>query len=202
MNLTNPNRGIAYSSSILGNNLSVACGIALAKRVRGEDQAVFVLTGDGAMEEGQFYESLVFARSHDLAVVFIVENNDQSMASTIAERRVPISIGHLCASVDMPFVGLAGNDSFHYAGAVQAVRDDVVRARRPACIEVQLAALAQHAGPTPGWPTDPKRISLDDGLVVSRSDVDPVHVLRGLIGAEALDDLCREVMDEMHVRPA
>jgi TPP-dependent pyruvate/acetoin dehydrogenase alpha subunit len=199
MNLVNRSRGVAYASSILANNLAVACGMALAKRVRGREEAVFVLTGDGAMEEGQFYESLVFARSHDLSLVIVVENNDQSMASTIAERRVPIAIGNLCAAVDMPFVSLTGNDPFEYAATLAAARAGAVQERRPICIEAHLSALSQHAGPTPGWPTDPKRISLDDGLVIEETDADPVHVLRGLLAREVFDDLCHRVMDHAGV---
>ena len=92
MNLANPARGLVYSSSILGNNLPVACGVAMAMAERGDRSRVYVLTGDGAMEEGAFWESLVFARSHGLNVIFVVENNDHSLASTIAERRCSIDI--------------------------------------------------------------------------------------------------------------
>src|SRR3989344_9143191 len=56
MNLTNEKKGIMYASSILGNNLSVAAGLAFGKKVKKESGVVIVVTGDGAIEEGSFYE--------------------------------------------------------------------------------------------------------------------------------------------------
>lgn len=193
MNLVNPARGIVYSSSILGNNISVACGFALAKQVRGSSGVVIVLSGDGAMEEGPFYEGLVFAKSHGLALVIVVENNNQSMASTISERRCPISLADMCGSLTIPFATLSGNDVMDYASVVRTVGQRAAETSTPVCLEVHLAALNQHAGPTPGWPTDPKRISIDNGLIVEATTNDPVFVLQRQLGSELFDGLSREV---------
>ena len=189
MNLANPGRGVAYASSILGNNLSVGCGLALAKNVLGAPGNVVALTGDGAMEEGPFYEALVFAKTQGLRVIIVIENNDQSMASTIAERRIPIAAAHLCAAVDIPFSHLSSNDVFEYAEHFAKLRDDMATRPGPRCVEVSLRAFYQHAGPTPGWPTDPKRIDIANGLLVAETDSDPVFVLRRRIGVARFDAL-------------
>lgn len=184
MNLVNRARGIAYASSILGNNLSVGCGLALAKAVTSAGGDVIVMTGDGAMEEGPFYESLVFARTHALRMIVVIENNDQSMSSTITERRVPIDLDCFCAALDVPFSALSGNDVFSYAEHFARLHDDIHRHPGPRCVEVTLTAHYQHAGPTPGWPTDPKQIDIANGLVVAENETDPVFVLRERIGGE------------------
>jgi len=196
MNLVNPDRGIVYSSSILGNNVSVACGLALGRQVMARPGIVTVLTGDGAMEEGQFYESLVFAKSQDLKVLFVVENNDMSMSSTIDERRCAIDVEQMCAALDIPFYSFQGNDVFEYSPALKLAREAVDGRQAPVCIEAHLAALNQHAGPTPGWPTDPKTISLENGLVVEQSSNDPVYVLQKTIDSQAFAELTREVLAE------
>ncbi|HYR89073.1 MAG TPA: thiamine pyrophosphate-dependent enzyme [Terriglobia bacterium] len=195
MNLANPDWGVVYSSSILGNNLSIACGLALGKQVLGTSGIVAVLTGDGAMEEGQFYESLVFAASHRLKVLFIVENNNMAMSSTIQQRRCAISLEQICAGVNIPFQRLAGNDVFDYARILQSVRT-MVDNLTPVCIEVHLGALNQHAGPTPGWPTDPKNISIENGLIVERTSNDPVFVLQQKLGTTAIEELSKEIIAE------
>lgn len=182
MNLTNPARGVMYTSSILGNDLAVACGLALGKTVISAPGVVIALTGDGAIEEGTFWESLVFAKTHALPLLVVIEDNDQSMSSTIAQRRTPIAMDRVCAGVGVPFSRLVGNDVFAYRDHIASLREDMSREPGPRCLEVRLAALNQHAGPTPGWPTDPKRIDLADGLIVKESDVDPVFVLRGRLG--------------------
>lgn len=189
MNLTNPARGVMYASSILGNDLSVACGIALGKVVMSDPGVVIALTGDGAIEEGAFWESLIFAKTHMLPLLIVIEDNDQSMSSTIEQRRVPISMDRVCGGIGIPFSRLAGNDVFAYRAHLGALRDGMAREGGPRCVEVKLAALNQHAGPTPGWPTDPKRIDIEDGLIVKESDVDPVFVLRERLGAAELSDI-------------
>jgi len=196
MNLANRSKGIAYSSSILGNNVSVACGLALAKQVSNTDGIVTVLTGDGAMEEGQFYESLVFAASQRLRVLFLVENNDMSMSSTIEQRRCPIALNHMAAAVNIQFHSLEGNDVFQYVESLESVRKDIMDASQPVCVEARLASINQHAGPTPGWPTDPKKIAIENGLIVEETSFDPVHVIRQRIGEDAFEELAAQVLSE------
>lgn len=196
MNLSNPARGVVYASSILGNNLPVACGLALAQQILGEEGVVMVVTGDGGMEEGQFYESLVFAKSQSLRVLFVVENNNQSMSSTIEERRCPISLTTMCAGLGIPFRRLSGNDVADYVAAFRACRASLLQETTPLGVEVELAALNQHAGPTPGWPDDPKSIDLENGLIVERSVNDPVFVLEQRLKTMAFSRLCDEVLSE------
>ena len=59
--------GIHMASGSLGQGLSVACGAALTKRLDGEDNFVFVLTGDGECQEGQIWEAAMFAAHHKLS---------------------------------------------------------------------------------------------------------------------------------------
>ena len=175
MNLTQPARGIVYTSSILGNNLPVACGLALAHQTYNRSDVVWVVLGDGSMEEGAFYESLLFAASHQLAVVFLIENNDHSLASTIAQRRCRIDGASLCGAAGVPFASLSGNDVALYRERLRQVRRRC-QSGGPACVEVALTMFNQHAGPTPGWPSDPKRISIEDGLLLEPHSRDPVYL--------------------------
>ncbi len=176
MNLANPERGLVYTSSILGNNLPVACGMAMAHRQRGSGARIFVLTGDGAIEEGAFWESLVFAASHRLNVIFLVENNNHSMASTIAERRCAIDLEQVAAAVGVSHQKLVGNDPVAYAAALSV--------DGPAVREAIVTTLCNHAGATPGWPADPRNIALEKGLEIEDSDRDPVHVTRRLLDVD------------------
>jgi pyruvate dehydrogenase E1 component alpha subunit len=183
MNLSNPGRGVVYTSSILGNNLPVACGVALQRKQAGRDGVTWVLTGDGAIEEGAFWESLVFARSHRLPVFFVVENNNHSLASTIAERRCPIDLAALCGSLGVAYGSLRGNHVGRYARLLGRMRS-MVAADGPALAEVEVKTLNNHAGATPGWATDPRTVEIGRGLVIEESAADPVWVARELLGGE------------------
>jgi TPP-dependent pyruvate/acetoin dehydrogenase alpha subunit len=193
MNLAVDESGIAYSSSILGNNLAVASGIAMNRRLQGRPGVVFVATGDGAMEEGIFWESLIFARSHHLGLVVVVENNDCSMSSSIAQRRSPIDLSLVCAGLGVTYRRAPGAVLTEVKTALAAARDEASTGQ-PAVVEFDITAFNQHAGPTPGWPGDPMHIALEAGLLVGDDDSDPLVPLRTFLGVAEFDRLVAEVI--------
>ena len=56
--------GVRIASGSLGQGMSVAIGAALAKKLNGDTQTVFSLHGDGELDEGQIWESVMFAAHH------------------------------------------------------------------------------------------------------------------------------------------
>ncbi|MBC7904525.1 MAG: transketolase, partial [Gemmatimonadaceae bacterium] len=56
--------GIRIASGSLGQGMSVALGVALAKKLNGESNLVFSLHGDGELDEGQNWEAMMFAAHH------------------------------------------------------------------------------------------------------------------------------------------
>lgn len=68
--------GIDFSSGSIGHALSNGAGIALGGRLRDEDFNVFVMLGDGEMQEGQVWEAALFAAHHKLSrLIAIVDRN-------------------------------------------------------------------------------------------------------------------------------
>jgi transketolase len=66
---------IAFATGSLGHGLGLANGMALADQLRGQSSRVFCLTSDGEWNEGSSWESLIFARHHQLNVTLIVDQN-------------------------------------------------------------------------------------------------------------------------------
>ena len=194
MNLAVADTGIAYSSSILGNDLPVATGIAMNRKLLGKPGVIFVCTGDGAMEEGVFWETIIFARSHQLPLVIIVENDNHSMSSTIAQRRCKIDLSMVCAGVGISYKLASGAALGDVVAALAQARDSAA-AGMPACVELQITTFNQHAGPTPGWPDDPLRIAIEDGLVVKNAAEDPVYLIREQLGESAFAALANEIIE-------
>src|SRR3954453_15294331 len=72
--------GIRIASGSLGQGLSVAAGAAYAKKLRQEENLVFVLMGDGEQQEGQVWEAAQFAAHHQLDnLVAIIDWNGQQI---------------------------------------------------------------------------------------------------------------------------
>jgi len=72
--------GFETVNGSLGHGPGVACGIALALKRKKRKETVFVLTGDGELNEGALWEAVMFAGAHKLDnLVLIVDNNKVSM---------------------------------------------------------------------------------------------------------------------------
>lgn len=78
--------GIIQTSGSLGQGLSAAAGLALGKKLDGEDRYVYVLCGDGESEEGQIWEAAMFAAHHGLDhLVAMTDWNHQQIDGTVDE---------------------------------------------------------------------------------------------------------------------
>ncbi len=72
--------GIRVASGSLGQGISVAIGTALAKKLDGDKRMVYVLTGDGELQEGQVWEALMFASHHKVDnLITVVDWNGQQI---------------------------------------------------------------------------------------------------------------------------
>lgn len=71
--------GIRVASGSLGQGLSVALGVALAKKLDKDNKLVYVLTGDGELQEGQIWEAMLFAahQKTDNLIVTVDWNGQQ-----------------------------------------------------------------------------------------------------------------------------
>lgn len=75
-----------FTSAILAGQCGVACGVAWALQEERSPNTVWCFLGDGAEEEGHFYEAAMFTMSHNLPLRFIIEDNDRAVETTKQER--------------------------------------------------------------------------------------------------------------------
>ena len=202
MNLSNPIKNINYSSSILGNNLPVACGFSLANKVKDINGVVIIVTGDGAIEEGSFYESLLFLKSNNLPSIIVVENNEWSLGTRIEERRANIDLSKLAGSLDIEYLFLEKNDPFEYREKLASIRSESLQSYSPVMVEVKLTTLGYwykktednsegkfinyHAGPAP------EVVETEYPQLIS-SNEDPLFALTKYLTIEELTDISKEL---------
>lgn len=75
------------SSSILAGTAPIAAGIALSLKMEKSDKKVWCFIGDGAEDEGHFYEAVRYVDGWDLPCTFIIEDNNRSVTTTKKQRR-------------------------------------------------------------------------------------------------------------------
>jgi transketolase len=88
-----PNRnvpGIEFHSGSLGHLLSVAVGICLDVRLRGKRQDVYVVVGDGELDEGSIWEALLVANAQRIENLRILVDRNQFQANVRTEELVPL----------------------------------------------------------------------------------------------------------------
>jgi len=173
MNLHNTTSNLIYTSSILGNNLPVALGISSnIKFLLKKKGITYVVIGDGALEEGSFYETLLLAKTLNVNLQVIIENNNYSMSSEIPERRSGINLAKLTNSLGIDLLKLDGNDVNKYANLLFSLKKKI----GPKVIEIKVKMLNNHHGLTPGWPDDKKIIDLKNGLILKKNIMDPAFL--------------------------
>ena len=75
MHLVDKQHGFMGATGVVGGNLPLALGTALAKRLRGTDDATVVFFGDGAVQAGHFNETINLAALWRAPLIFVCENN-------------------------------------------------------------------------------------------------------------------------------
>ncbi len=108
---------------IVGGNLPIGVGAALACKMRGEDRTVMVFFGDGASNQGVFHESLNMAKLWDLPVVFVCENNFYGIGTDVRTSSSFNEIHRKAQGYGMPGHVVNGMDVL----AVREACDEIVR---------------------------------------------------------------------------
>lgn len=96
--------------AIVGSHLLLACGVALACKMRKENAVVMVFFGDGATNGGEFYEAMNFAQLWKLPVVFVCENNLFAMGTPLDVHSSVTEIYRKACAFDMAAERTDGND--------------------------------------------------------------------------------------------
>ena len=147
MHLIDMAHNVLGTSAVVGTTVPLGLGVALAAKRRGEKKVVAIFFGDGATEEGVFYESLNFAALHKLPVIFVLENNGYAIHEPQTKRWATDRMCERVETFGIPTTLVADGD-------VLAIREAAVkyaeRARRgdgPGFIEARIYRWREHVGP-------------------------------------------------------
>jgi transketolase len=103
--------GVRVATGSLGQGLSVACGIALAKKLNGEKNLVYAVTGDGELQEGQIWEAVMYAAHNKLDnLIVAVDFNGQQIDGSTLDIMGFDEIGSKFASFGWEVMYMDGNN--------------------------------------------------------------------------------------------
>ncbi len=157
---------ILCQSSVVGSQFLHAVGKAWAVKNLGDDEVVYVSSGEGATSQGDFHEALNFSAIHKLPVIFVVQNNGWAISVPVSEQTAG---GHSICEVARGYEGLAVHevDGTDCLELQEAMQDAIARGRShegPTLIMAHVPRLAAHSNSD-----DPRKYQQPD-----ESERDPI----------------------------
>lgn len=148
MHLVDGFSGVIGTSAIMGSNIPIAVGYALAQKYKGNDTVTVVFFGDGAIDEGAFHESINFAALKKLPILFVCENNEWAIHSHHLKRHNSDNLYERAQTYGVPACRIEKNDIFEiYHFAKTTVEDLRKIDKGPAFVEIMTSRWKEHVGP-------------------------------------------------------
>ncbi len=148
MHLFDKKNGFYGSSPIVANAIPLGVGMSYFNKINKLNNVVLIFFGDGATEEGVFYESLNFAAIHNLKVLFICENNFYSVYSGLKFRQPQDrKIYKVAKSLGVSSIKADGNDIRNTTKTLSNVLNFVKKKSKPILIEFSTFRFIEHCGP-------------------------------------------------------
>jgi pyruvate dehydrogenase E1 component alpha subunit len=130
---------------IVGGNLPIAAGIALASDYRGEDDVTLCTFGDGASNQGTFGETLNLAALWRLPVVFMVTNNQFGMGTALGRHSAVTDLQRKGESLGVPGMRCDGMDVLDTHAVIAEALRQVREERRPVLVEAVTYRFRGHS---------------------------------------------------------
>jgi len=190
MHMFNTEAGFYGGHGIVGAQVSLGTGLGLANSYRQNGAVAFVYFGDGAANQGQVYESFNMAELWRLPVVYVIENNQYAMGTSIERSSSETHLYKRGVSFNIPGVEVDGMD-------VVAVRDAGLRAaeharsgKGPFILEMKTYRYRGHSM------SDPGKYRTREEIDAVRKTRDPIdHLQEKLLSAKLADDDALKAVD-------
>ncbi|WP_046865179.1 pyruvate dehydrogenase (acetyl-transferring) E1 component subunit alpha [Microvirga massiliensis] len=156
---------------IVGAQVSLGTGLALANKYRQNDSVSLTYFGDGAANQGQVYESFNMAALWKLPIVYVIENNRYAMGTAVTRASAQTDFSKRGLSFNIPGEQIDGMD-------VRAVYDAGQRAiahareNGPYILEMQTYRYRGHSM------SDPAKYRTKDEVARMREEHDPIEQVR------------------------
>ncbi len=179
---------------IVGAQVPIGTGIAFAHKYNGHKRVSLTYFGDGAVNQGQVYESLNMAALWKLPCIYVIENNKYAMGTSVERSAAGKALAERGAAYGIPGEQVDGMDVL----AVKEAGERVVAAAKagegPAILEVMTYRYRGHSM------SDPAKYRTKEEVDKMRSERDPINLVRDLLLAqgkteEDLKKIDKEIRD-------
>jgi pyruvate dehydrogenase E1 component alpha subunit len=157
---------------IVGAQVSLGTGLALANRYRDDGKVAFTYFGDGAANQGQVYESFNMAELWSLPVVYVIENNQYAMGTAIDRSSAETHLYKRGASFRIPGEEVDGMDVLAVKAAAEKAAAYARSGKGPYILEMKTYRYRGHSM------SDPARYRSREEVQAMRTQHDCIESAR------------------------
>ena len=148
MHLNDYEKNFIPTSAIVSTAVPEAVGYAFALKYKKQEGVVVCYHGDGATDEGVFWESLNFASLHSLPIIFICENNKYAIYSHQNTRSLNNPIVDRAKAFGVSSIRISGNKTKNFFDATFDCIEQIKKKSQPFLLECMTTRWRDHVGIT------------------------------------------------------
>ena len=198
MHLIDLEVGFLGSSAIVGNSIPIGVGSGLTHKLNNSDALSFIFLGDGAIEEGSFYESVNFSVVQELPTVYICENNLYSVYTGLNQRQpVGRNIYELVNGMGIKSVKIETINVLDCLNKTTGIINLARTSKKPVFIEYDTYRWLEHCGPN----DDDHLGYRPQGELNKWKEKDPISILRNILMSDfgISDSEIQEIHTEIEI---
>ena len=158
-------------NGIVGAQIPIGTGIAMAESYRGTSNLCVTMFGDGAARQGALYESFNMAMTWKIPVLYIVENNQYAMGTSVERTSNVHDLFKIGSAFDMPSEAVDGMDPEAVHLAVEKAAKHIRSGKGPYFLEIKTYRYRGHSV------SDPAKYRTKDELNKYKA-LDPIEIIK------------------------
>ena len=177
---------------IVGANVPLGAGLAFSDKYKGNDNITYTYFGDGAANQGQVYETYNMAMIWDLPVIFVIENNQYAMGTSVKRATKSPSLWERGAAYGIPGEEVDGMDVLAVKAAGERAVKHCRAGKGPYILEVMTYRYRGHSM------SDPAKYRTRDEVQKMREERDAIEQVRKrLLDAKVSEDELKAIDKEI-----
>lgn len=160
---------------IVGAQVPIGSGLAFSNQYLGKDNVTLVYFGDGAANQGQVYESFNMASLWKLPVVYIIENNQYAMGTSVSRASAETDFSRRGLSFEIPGIVVDGMDVRSVKGAADEAISWARSGKGPIILDMQTYRYRGHSM------SDPAKYRSKEEVQKIKEEHDPIDQVKSRI---------------------
>ena len=166
--------GFFGGHGIVGAQVSLGTGLAFADFYKQNGNVSFTYFGDGAANQGQVYESFNMAQLWKLPVVYVIENNEYAMGTSLARASATVNLSQRGASFGIPGETVDGMDVFAVKEAAERAAEHARSGKGPYILEMKTYRYRGHSMSDPAKYRSKEEV---DEVKTTRDPIDHIKTM-------------------------